>query len=216
MKISVCLIVKDEEKVIARCLDCVKRFADEIVIVDTGSKDKTKEIAKKYTDKIFDFEWQNDFSLARNFSFSKASKDYIMWLDADDVIKEEEIEKIILLKKQMSADVYMLKYAIAFDKSGKSTFTYFRERILKRNKNFLWQGFVHEAISPSGTIERVDITIEHRKVCISNPKRNLLIYRDQLKRGRILNAREQYYYSKELFYNGYFRSCIKNLKKFLY
>ena len=73
MKISVCLIVKDEELVIERCLCCVQKFADEIIVVDTGSKDRTKELAKKFTDKVFDFEWDDDFSKARNFSFSKAT-----------------------------------------------------------------------------------------------------------------------------------------------
>ena len=60
--LSCCFIVKNEEKVLERILECVKKFADEIVIVDTGSTDKTKEIAKKYTDKVFDFEWCDDFS----------------------------------------------------------------------------------------------------------------------------------------------------------
>ena len=80
------MIVKNEEKVLKRCLNCVKDIVDEIIIVDTGSTDKTKEIARKYTDKVLDFKWVNDFSKARNYSFSKATKDYILWLDADDVI----------------------------------------------------------------------------------------------------------------------------------
>ena len=67
--LSVCMIVKNEEAVLGRCLDCVRQFADEIIIVDTGSTDTTKEIANKYTDKVFDFEWCDDFSKARNFSF---------------------------------------------------------------------------------------------------------------------------------------------------
>ena len=93
-EISLCMIVKDEEDVIARCLDSVKDLVDEIIIVDTGSTDRTKEIVSKYTDKIYDFEWVNDFSKARNFSFSKATKDYILWLDADDIILETELKKL--------------------------------------------------------------------------------------------------------------------------
>ena len=72
------MIVKNEEEVLARCLDCVLQFADEIIIVDTGSSDKTKEIASKYTDKVYDFEWCDDFSKARNYAFSKATMDYVM------------------------------------------------------------------------------------------------------------------------------------------
>ena len=79
-EISLCMIIKNEEKTIARCLDSVKDLVDEIIIVDTGSTDKSKEIVSKYTDKVYDFEWVEDFAKARNFSFSKATKDYIMWL----------------------------------------------------------------------------------------------------------------------------------------
>ena len=97
--LSVCLIVKNEEKVLKRCLSCVKHFADEIIVVDTGSTDKTKEIAKAETENVYDFKWVNDFSKARNFSFSKATCDFVMWVDADDVITEENVNKINLLKK---------------------------------------------------------------------------------------------------------------------
>ena len=83
--ISLCMIVKNEEKVLARCLDSVKDLVDEIIIVDTGSGDKTKAIAASYTDKIYDFTWVHDFSAARNFAFSKASCEYIYSADADEV-----------------------------------------------------------------------------------------------------------------------------------
>jgi glycosyltransferase involved in cell wall biosynthesis len=69
---SLCMIVKNEEKVLRRCLDPVKGIVDEIIIVDTGSTDNTKEIAKDYTDKIFEFKWNNNFSEARNYAASKA------------------------------------------------------------------------------------------------------------------------------------------------
>ena len=104
MKISVCIIVKNEEKVIKRCLECVEKFADEIVVVDTGSTDKTKEIARGFTDKIYDFVWCCDFSKARNFSFSKATCDYVMWLDADDIITDENIEKLNKINEEDSSD----------------------------------------------------------------------------------------------------------------
>ena len=217
MEISVCMIVKDEEQTLSRILDCVKKFADEIIIVDTGSKDSTMNIAKGYTDKVFSFKWENDFSAARNFSFSKASKDFIMWLDADDFITDENIDKILKLKemeKGKEKDFYFLKYAIAFDSAGKPTFEYFRERIMRRKLNPTWQGFIHEAISASGNISYENITIEHRKQKRSDPKRNLKMYLFH-KKNKIFNAREQYYFSKEYYYNGYYKSCIKNLKKFL-
>ena len=73
VSISLCMIVRNEEKVLERCLDSVCRAVDEMIIVDTGSVDSTKEIAGKYTDKVYDFVWVDDFSAARNFSFSKAA-----------------------------------------------------------------------------------------------------------------------------------------------
>lgn len=74
--ISLCMIVKNEEDVLARCLESVKDVVDEIIIVDTGSTDKTKTIAKEFTDKVYDFKWVNHFAKARNFAFSKAKMDY--------------------------------------------------------------------------------------------------------------------------------------------
>ena len=74
--ISLCMIVKDEEMNIARCLDSAASLVDEIIIVDTGSKDQTVEIASKYTSKVYSYLWNDDFSDARNYSFSKASMDY--------------------------------------------------------------------------------------------------------------------------------------------
>jgi len=97
--ISLCMIVRDAERTIARCLDSVKDAVDEIVVVDTGSADRTREIVSRYTDRIYDFPWIDDFAAARNFSFERATKDYILWLDADDYLDEENRDKLIKLKK---------------------------------------------------------------------------------------------------------------------
>ena len=88
--ISLCMIVKDEEAVLDRCLDCFGELADEIVIVDTGSSDRTREIAGKYTSRVYEFPWCGDFSAARNYGFERATKEYCMWVDADDVMRREE------------------------------------------------------------------------------------------------------------------------------
>ena len=87
ISISLCMIVKNEEQVLSRCLDSIADLMDEIIIVDTGSTDRTKEIAARYTDRIYDFTWTGNFSDARNFSFSKATKDYIYCADADEVLE---------------------------------------------------------------------------------------------------------------------------------
>lgn len=109
----------------------------------------------------------------------------------------------------------MCQYATGFDSQNVPYLVYERERIVKRSKNFIWVGFVHEVIVPRGKIEHTDIQIEHRKMVSGNPKRNLNLYRKAKLRGEIFSAREQYYYSRELYYNNYIPSAIKNLKKFL-
>ena len=163
--LSVCMIVKNEEEVLARCLASAVQFADEVVVVDTGSVDKTKRIARQYTEKVYDFAWQDDFAKARNFAFSKGTCDYLMWLDADDVITPENIERLRELKRTMdgAVDLVMMQYRVAFDAAGNPTFAYERERIVKRGAGFAWQGAVHEVIAPAGLILHTDIAIEHRK-----------------------------------------------------
>lgn len=92
--ISVCMIAKNEEKNIEKCLTAVRRYGFEIIVVDTGSTDQTKEIAARYTDKIFDFTWIDDFSAARNFSLEQASSDYVLCLDCDEVITELDMASL--------------------------------------------------------------------------------------------------------------------------
>ncbi len=211
--LSVCLIVKNEEKVIKRCLDIVKQIADEIIVVDTGSSDNTKEIAKKYTDKVYEFKWCDDFSFARNYSFSLASCDYIMWIDADDIIPNKSIQIINNLKEKMNADTYMLRYDLSVV-NRKSQFSFWRERIVRNNNNAKWNGAVHECITPFGKIEYINANIIHSKIEHRNPKRNLMIYY-KTRKIRELSPREQYYFSRELYDNGYYRASIKNFKKFI-
>ena len=190
--ISLCMIVKDEELTLEHCLQCAKGFADEIVVVDTGSVDQTKEIAEKYADVVCDFQWCADFAAARNFSFSKATKDYCMWLDADDVVPESEQKKIVALKEKLEktkADVVMMPYDVAFDAGGKPTFSYFRERIVKNTGRPLWEGRVHEVITPYGNILHEDIHVEHRKEKAYDTDRNLLIYEKMRAEGCVFSCK---------------------------
>ena len=94
MTLSLCMIVKNESTNLDNCLKSVCTFVDEIIIVDTGSADNTVEIAKKYTNKIYDFKWIDDFSAARNFSLDQASSDWILVLDADECLAERDIKFI--------------------------------------------------------------------------------------------------------------------------
>ena len=119
--LSLCMIVKNEEDVIGRCLECVSDIFDEIIVVDTGSEDKTRDIVKKYTKNLYYFKWIEDFAAARNYAFSKATKDYIMWLDADDIILDKDKEKITEILEEIS-DKKALKIANR-DKTKQLTLT---------------------------------------------------------------------------------------------
>ena len=122
--ISLCMIVKNEEMNLAHCLDSVADLVEEIIIVDTGSKDRTVEIASHYTTKVYSHPWKDDFSDARNYSFSKAAMDYCMWMDADDILEEREKDKFLKLKQSLTPDIdmVMMKYHTAFDEAGKPSF----------------------------------------------------------------------------------------------
>ncbi len=216
MKLSVCLIVKDEELVLERCLACAKSFADEIVIVDTGSTDATKQIAKKFTDKIYDFKWHDDFACARNFAFSKAKYGLVMWLDADDIVLNDDIAKIQELKnRKKHPDMYMLWYVQSCDENLVPTCKFWRERIVKRSKNFKWKGFVHEFIPLSNSLEKIDISIYHKKQKVTQSDRNLKIYQKMLKKGVIFDAREQFFYARELYFARQYQNAIVQFEKFL-
>lgn len=217
IEISLCMIVKDEEKTLARCLDSVKDLVDEIIIVDTGSVDRTIEIAKQYTDQIFSFPWIDDFAAARNFSFLKATKEYILWLDADDVLLEKDRAAFRTLKETLSSDVsmVMMRYNVAFDATGKCTFYYYRERLLRRDKNYRWEGAIHEVIPPSGVIQYVEIAVTHQKVKAYDSERNIRIFEKMIADGRILDRRQSYYYARELRDHGRYWEAEQILYKIL-
>lgn len=211
------MIVKNEELVLKRCLNSIINCVDEIIIVDTGSKDHTKKIASEFTNLIYDFNWINDFSKARNFAFSKANFDYIMWLDADDVVSEKNQAKLLKLKetiKENIGQVYM-KYNIAFDEFSNPTFSYYRERIFKKSFNPIWHEQIHEYVECGGEKLISDIEIEHRKEKTTEAKRNLKIFKQILKNEKTLNPRMQYYYARELMYHEKTQLAILNFNKFL-
>lgn len=215
--VSLCMIVRNEEDVLGRCLDSVKDIADEIIIVDTGSTDGTKEIAARYTKRVYDFPWIDDFSAARNYSFSKAEMDFQMWLDADDVIEEKDRSLFLQMKKELEedTDVVMLPYQVAFDQDGNPTMTYYRERLLRRGRGFYWQGAVHEAITPSGRVLYGKAAVCHRKLHPSDPDRNLRIYEAMKAQGGITDPRHQFYYGRELFYHERYEEAAAVLREFL-
>ncbi len=199
--ISLCMIVRDEEAVIGRCLQNMREIADEIIVVDTGSEDKTKEIARECGARVIDLPWEDNFAAARNFSFDQATMEYILWLDADDVLDEDNIALFKELKNTLdpSVDVVMMRYHVAFDPHGKPTFTFFRERLVRRTGGFRWFGRVHEAIVSSGVVIRSQIAVRHEKIKPGDSTRNLRIYERMIAEGEVLEPRHRYYYARELF-----------------
>ena len=217
VSISLCMIVKDEEETLGRCLNSIHDLVDEIVIIDTGSTDKTKEIASKFTDKIYDFKWCDDFSKARNYSFSKASKEYILWLDADDVILEKDRVKFKYLKENLdnTYDIVMFKYDLNLDEHGIPALSYYRERLLKRKNNYIWKSPIHEVIELKGKILREDISVTHKKEKVHDPNRNLKIFEKMIKNNITLDSRQTFYYARELYYNGEYDKSVIYFNKFL-
>ena len=205
MRLSVCIIVKNEEAVLDRCLSGASRLADELVIVDTGSKDATKEIARRYTSLVYDYPWHDSFCDARNFSFEKASGDYLMWLDADDVVDDENVERILRLKGASfgGADVV---YTICreFSETGLAAY-WFRHRFFRKSLCPVWKYDVHETvpIDPAWTAAyREDITIMHKKETARDTGRNLRIYERLIREDRELDAREKSHLCGEYAANG--------------
>lgn len=217
VSVSLCMIVKNEEEVLERCLKSAADLVDEIIIVDTGSEDCTREIAARFTSQIFDFPWQDDFSAARNESFSHASMDYCMWLDADDIFLEEDRKKFLALKESLdpSVSVVMAPYHTGFDENGHVTFSYFRERLIKNQSGLRWVGAVHEAVTPAGKVFYADFAVTHRKIRPADPDRNLRIYQAQITAGKELEPRQQFYYGRELYYHHRWEEALAVFERFL-
>lgn len=204
ISISVCMIVKNEEQVLARCLDSLKCFADEIVIVDTGSTDATRTIASRYTDKIFDFPWINDFSAARNFSFSKATMDYIYAADADEVLEPEEQLKFRQLKETLDSSVEIVQMLYTNQLEFNTTYNFdeeLRPKLYKRCRSFVWQEPVHEMVRLQPVILDSDIRISHRPIS-EHAARDFSLFRHTLERCGDLSDRLTGMYARELMIAG--------------
>ena len=207
--LSVTLICKNEESNLARLLPQLT-FADEVVIVDTGSTDNTVAVAKNYTNAVYYFAWCNDFSKARNYAISKAKCDYVMWLDADDVIPEKTQKFIMGWKNSTeNADFYYMKYEM----DAKIPFWFWRERIVKRAKKCRFKGFIHEAIIPFGIVRYLDCKVCHRPSA-THEQRNLAIYQRAISDGRRFCLRDKFYYARTLCECGKDEEALPILKSF--
>lgn len=198
--ISLCMIVKNEEQVLARCLDSVADLMDEIIIIDTGSTDGTKEIAARYTDKIYDFTWIGDFSAARNFSFSKATMDYIYAPDADEMLDEVNRERFRQLKSCLLPEIEIVQMWYVTEDENNTVMNVKREyrpKLFKRLRTFTWIDPVHETVRTEPVVFDSDVEILHKPMSMHGA-RDLEICARTFARDGKLSPRLQNMYAKEL------------------
>ncbi len=150
--ISVCMIVRNEERFLEQCLRSVQPIAKEIVIVDTGSTDKTLDIAQRFTDKIFRIKWENDFASARNYALSKASCPIILSIDADEELQNPEALIRIFQNNNENVGGWLINsisFASKSQGSGFDTFATKLLRIFRNDSDIRFEGIVHEQIHES-------------------------------------------------------------------
>lgn len=202
--ISVCMIVKNEEAVLGRCLDSLRGIADEIIMVDTGSTDRTKEIAARYTDKIYDFTWIDDFSAARNFAFSKATKEYIYSADADEVLEEQDREKFLKLKQVLLPEIEIVEMIYVNPTDCNMAYNFIKEprpKLFKRLREFRWIDPIHETVALDPLVYSSDIEIQHKPQQFHSDRDFRALERELVRSGR-LSDRLYSMYAKELFISG--------------
>ena len=202
--ISLCMIVKNEEKILERCLDSVADLVDEIVIADTGSTDATREIARRYTEKVYDFPWTDDFSAARNFVFSRATREYIYSADADEVLSPENRERFRLLKETLLPEVEIVQMKYANQLQFNTVYNYdeeYRPKLFKRKRDFVWEAPIHETVRLEPVIYDSDIVITHLPG-ESHAKRDLANFQKHWRQGYRLPKRLLGMYARELLIAG--------------
>lgn len=202
--ISLCMIVKNEESILARCLDSLNGLMDEIIIVDTGSTDRTKEIAARYTDKVYDFQWIDDFSAARNFAFSKATEEYIYSADADEVLSEENRERFRLLKETLLPEIEIVQMKYGNQLQFGTVYNFdeeYRPKLFRRMRQFVWEEAIHETVRLAPIVYDSDIVITHMPTG-SHARRDLQNFAKQIAQGKRLSARLQEMYARELYLAG--------------
>lgn len=225
-RITIALIAKNEQEVIERCLRSALQVTPHIVVVDTGSNDDTVALARSLGAHVAHFEWVEDFSAARNYSFQVAREvfdpEYLMWLDADDIVTAKAAAGIAKSLDEApegaGPHAFISPYLYATDEHGNPIVTVMRERIVRASLDLKWQGAIHECLpipSPSKTVEW---SILHARPLDRSPNaRNLRIY-DKLLKGRGvegLTTRDCYYYAKELFDGGRFDDALSMYEQFV-
>ena len=224
MDITLCMIVKNEENNLKKCLESIKKYVSEIIIIDTGSVDKTKEIAREYSNKIYDFKWCNNFAKARNFSLEKASNDWVLVLDADEVITEFNISINMESFKNNEKLVGRIKRInIIEDEKGNKKYIERVNRLFNK-KYYNYQGIIHEQVVAKSGLEyktiNIDIIADHigyMQEIIKNTeklKRNLELLQESIK----INDNDPYLYyqlGKTFYLSKQYEDAFKSFNKAL-
>jgi len=208
--ISVCMIVKNEEKLLHRALNSIKE-ADEIIICDTGSKDSTVKIAKQFTDKVYeDFKWCDDFASARNHAKSKATQDWILTIDADEYLEENGIKKI---KDAINSTKCRTINCNLLSENGRENF--YNSRIHKNDPDIYWVGKIHENLNIK-TTEKCDVKIiyGYSPAHQNDPDRSLRILKNVVESDPNC-VREKYYLAREYWYRKDYLNTIKTLDSYI-
>ncbi|MBU2685860.1 MAG: glycosyltransferase, partial [Gammaproteobacteria bacterium] len=165
--IGVAIIARNVEGTIGQCIKSFADYVDDIVVVLAGeSTDKTAKVAKAASKKVrlFNFKWIQDFAAARNFSMSKLSTDWVLWVDADDVVAGAENLRAIADAAKPDDGCVWFQYEYSFDEFGNVTTLYERERFMRSFFGWVWQGRLHETVSPikaCNYIRSHDVVIKH-------------------------------------------------------
>lgn len=147
--ISVCMIAKNEEQNIDKCLAPLKDMGFELVIADTGSTDKTRLLASRYTDHVYDFKWNNDFSAARNFSISKAANDWILVVDFDEHLEKADLQNLLFFTNSREREIGTItRHNPCNLLSGQSSLMTEQVARFFNRKYHHYQGIIHEQVFP--------------------------------------------------------------------
>lgn len=148
-RLSVCMIVKDEEKRLPTCLESIRPVVDELIIVDTGSTDKTYSIARDFGATLFSHPWSHDFSEARNFSLSKASGEWILYVDADEILSPvSKVDVQTLLNRDMVEGYYVIIESVSDEEITFDTTVHPSLRLFRNRPEYRFEGALHEQIAP--------------------------------------------------------------------
>ncbi|NOZ06608.1 MAG: glycosyltransferase [Chloroflexi bacterium] len=156
--LSACMIVKNEEKFLAQCLDSIKDAVDEIIIVDTGSTDRTVEIARRYTDKVYFYAWNNSFSEARNVSLGYATGEWILQIDADEKLEQEDVP---LLHQVIQSNQYDVVFVTILNELPGGQWGKHRFQRLFRRGRAHYEGIVHNQLVYDGPAAVAEIRLYH-------------------------------------------------------